>query len=457
MRINGPGPGPAGPAGGALGPSLVDRIMEAEAAPIEQLRARKSNVVSEKNEYGRLSGMLDALGGITSRMQLPSGFRQMVAESSHPDVLEGLVDGGATPGNYEFEVRGLAQADRFVEAGFEDVDKTPVGFGYMEIERLDGAPVEVTIDPGSTLEDVVGRINSAQAGVRAQIIDTGIGEEPFRLSVVSEKTGEAARIKIDEDTTHLGFKNVKAGKNLDVMFEDVEISRPDNKLHDLIPGLKLDAKRSEPGTRVTVDVKHDIDRTVEGLKEFTSKYNEVAGFVNGQYHLDAETGRAGKLAADGNLRMLMRGLQQQISTPQTGGRYGSLAEVGITTNAKSGELQLDETKLKGALATDYDGVMRLFTKGEGGDGVLARLGDVVKRMKDPVDGPVAGRVKTLDRQIRDQDRQIERKSERLEQRREHLERQFAAMSSRIAGLESQGAVMSARFNAPPPHGGGLDG
>ena len=69
MRINGPQrPGTiAAPAGGALGPSLIDQIMEAEAAPLAQVEARKARVVNEKNEYTRLGGMLDALRGNLTR------------------------------------------------------------------------------------------------------------------------------------------------------------------------------------------------------------------------------------------------------------------------------------------------------------------------------------------------------------------------------------------------------
>lgn len=458
MRVQGPPPQLTGLPGAStpLGPSLIDRVMQAEAQPVEQAKARRANTVNEKNEYGRLSGLLDALGGMASKMQLPAGFRQMMVESSHPDLLDGAVDGAAFPGNYEFEVRGLAQAERWLEAGFEDVDRTPVGFGFMEIERQDGQPVEVQINPGSTLKDVAEKINNANAGVRAQIIDTGIGSEPFRLSVVGEKTGAAARIKIDEDTTHLGFEKIKSGRNLDLSIDDVQVSRPDNQIQDLIPGLKLEAKRSEPGTRVQMAVKPDLDKTVANLKDFTGKYNEIANFANSQAQLNPETGRAGQLAADGNLRQVMRGLQQQIATPLLGQRFASLAEVGITTNAKTGELNLDEQKLKGALATDYDGVMQLFTQGENGKGVFARLSEAVRQMKDPVAGPVAGRVKTLDRQIRDQDREIERKGERLEQRRAQLERQFAAVNARVAGMQSQESMLQARFGGVAPSTGGSE-
>src|SRR4051812_16754330 len=116
MRINGMGPGIAG----ALdaGNSMVDQIMEVEKAPLKQAEARKGKVVQEKNEYSSLSGMLGALGSAADGLKMPTGFRQMMFESSNPDILDGLVDGAAEPGSYEFEVKGLAKADKYLDVGF---------------------------------------------------------------------------------------------------------------------------------------------------------------------------------------------------------------------------------------------------------------------------------------------------------------------------------------------------
>lgn len=447
MRINGTGPG-AGSLGGVDTNSMVDRIMEAERIPVEQVKARKGRTTAEKNEYGKLAGMLDALGGAANGLRLPAGFTKMAVESSHPDIIDGLVDGPAAPGSYELEVRGLAQADKHLDFGFPDRDKTPVGFGYMEIERADGHPMEVAVPPGSTLNDVVDKINGSGAGVRASVVNTGFPEDPFKLLVTSEKTGEAAKVNIDADTTFLDFKNIKEGRNLDVLFEDVAVTREDNKLNDLLSGVKLNAKRSEPGTRVQVNVTHDVDKTTDGIKDFVDKYNQVAKFANQQYQLDPATQRGGQLMGDSNLRTVMRNLQTQISQglpAADGQKYRSLAEVGITTNAKTGELQVDETKLKGALASDYEGVAKLFTASESGQGVAARLSDAVKSLKDPVAGAVPSRIRALDNIIKQQDQQIERQNRRLEQREEGLRRQFSALQGKVQTLDAQGMYMQARF------------
>ncbi len=453
MRINGMGPGIAGaPDTGSN--SMVDQIMEVERIPLKQAEARKGRVVQEKNEYSSLGTMLGELGTAADGIKMPSGFRAMQFESSHPEILDGMVDGAAEIGSYEFEVKGLAQADKYLDVGFPDKDKTHVGFGYMSIGREDGKDMDIQIDPGSTLQDVVAKVNSSGAGVKAQIVNTGISEDPFRLMITSEKTGEAAKVNIDADTTYLNFDNIKGARNLDLKFEDVDVSRGENKVGDLIDGVKLNAKRGEPGTKVTVNVSHDVDKTTANIKGFTEKYNQIVQYSNKQFTYDPSQKKVeGNLSGDGNMRTMMRTLQSQLNNPSAlaGTKYNSLAEIGIKTNAKTGELDIDETKLKAALASDYEEVSKLFTVSESGQGVASRVADTVKNFQG---GVMANRQKSLDTMIHNQDQSIEKQSRRLEERQVQLESQFNNMQNRVATLNNQGAFLSARLGGSQQGGSG---
>src|SRR5262249_23108860 len=155
---------------------------------------------------------------------------------------------------------------------FPDKDKTPVGFGYMQIEREDKSPAELVVEPGATLDDVAKQINDLGAGVRATVINTKFSPDSFRLLVVSEKSGAEAKIHIDEDTTFLEFKEQVTGRNLDVLFEDVPVTDDKNVLDELVDGVKFTVKRAEPGTRVQVSINYDPDKTVDGIKSFVDKY-----------------------------------------------------------------------------------------------------------------------------------------------------------------------------------------
>src|SRR5262245_3146415 len=114
MRITGLNPGALMP--GGIGPTdssgLVDKLMQVEQAPLEQTRQRRETLVGERNDYKSLRGMLGDLDGALNGLKSKAGFAKLAVESSHPDILDGLVDGVALPGSYEFEVKGLAQADK---------------------------------------------------------------------------------------------------------------------------------------------------------------------------------------------------------------------------------------------------------------------------------------------------------------------------------------------------------
>ena len=115
------------------------------------------------------------------------------------------------------------------------------------------------------------------------------------------------------------------GRNLDVLFEDVPVTDEDNTLEELVDNVVFFAKRSEPGTRVQVNIVHDIDATIEGIKLFVEKYNELANFIHAQYQKD-EQGNYGMLAGDGSVKQVQRSLQGALGgSINTGGKYSTLA------------------------------------------------------------------------------------------------------------------------------------
>ena len=426
---------------------LVDRMMEAERAVIGQKEARRENSVAEKNEYSSLSGMLGDLSGLAGGMKNVQNFTAMALESSHPDIFNGSINGFAEPGRYEFEVGELASKDRFLDVGFADPNTADLGFGHLGIESADGTLNEITIDPGSSMTDVVDKINSAGIGAEAQIINTGVGENPFRLMVSSTKTGEKSKIVLDPDTTFLEMDNVKKATDLKLKFEDVEVQRPDNAFKDLLEGVELTAKKAAPGTKVSVEIKHDADKTMASITEFVGKYNALATHINGKFQAPAP-GQAAPEGArgDSNMRSIMRSLQTEVSgTKASGQKFNSLTEIGISTNAKTGELVVDDKKLKEAIGKDYNGVRDIFTSGEHGAGLAERIESVVKRFKDPVSGAIANRMKSLDKVIGNQDRDIERQNERLVEKEAKLKQQLATMNEKVSQMNSQSAVMSARM------------
>lgn len=447
MRIPGGG-------SGLVPPNLVDQLVEAQKIPIETAKARQKVIVDEKGEVQKLQGLLSELDSALNSLKSRADFYKMKVESSHPDILDGTVEAYAMPGTYEFEVRGLAKAEKELAFGFPDKDETPVGFGYMVVERDDGEAVDIVIEPDSTLQDVANQINASQAGVRAMVINTKYKPDAYRLLVISEQSGKEAKITVDADTTFLEFKEQVTGRNLDVLFEDVPVQDEDNTLEELVDGVVFVAKRAEPGTRVQVNITQDIDATLEGIKGFVEKYNSIASFVHEQFQIDPQTQKAGILASDSTIKQVMRQLQNAFAIPiNTGGKYSTLAEIGITTNPKSGELNIDESKVRGALAEDYDSVAALFIRSPNANGLAERMAGNLKNFRDPEHGAIRSKLRALDRIIDNADRDIERRERQLEQREEMIRRRFTALEGQLSGLQAQGNFLAQRFGG----GGGLGG
>lgn len=433
---------------GTFDPKVVESLIEVEKIPVEAAKKRKEVVVSEREEFQKLDTLVSELDVSLNSIKSKSSFYKLKVESSHPDIIDGLVTGPTLTGTYEFEIRGLAKAEKELAYGFPDKNETPVGFGFMLIEREDKDDYEVVIEPGSTLNDVVQAINDADAGVKAMVINTKYYPESYRLLVISENSGKEARVYIDEDTTFLEFKEQVTGRNLDVLFEDVPVTDEDNDLEDLVDGVVFNVKRSEPGTRVQVTIDHDIDATVESIQEWINKYNEIAKFINDQYKLDPKTKRGGILASDSALKTVQRHLQSAVQgSLNTGGKYSTLAEIGITTDAKTGLLNLDESKVRGSLAEDYSSVAGLFIRTRDTTGVGERMAQKIRGLRDPVGGVLKSRLRGMDKIIKNQDELIERKERNMEDKVDSIRRRFTALEGRLSGLKAQGDFLKSKFGA----------
>lgn len=453
MKIQGSG-SPMNAIAGAVGAGgvdmgIVDKIMVGDKAAVDSLSEKRDALAKEKNGYSALTSALGELSTQLGGLSAPEKFQRLKVESSHPEVIGAeLLESAKNlkPGQFNFEVKELAGSAKFLEQGFADASKS-VGFGFMAIERGKDLPdLDITLEPGSTLKDVADKINATAGGVQASIVNTGIGDEPYKLLVRAEKTGEEAKIKIDPDSTFLDFKEIGKGKNLAMKFEDVDVSRAENSFSDLIDGVKLTAKKAMPGTSVSLNITQDVDATSTGVKDFVEKYNKVFSTMSDQ--MTPKEGEKLSLGAASSMRQAIRSLQSEVSggksAPGSGGL--SLADMGVMTNAKTGQLEVNDEKLKKALASNYDGVMKVFASSEGGPGIAEKLSNAVKGLQDRDSGVISLRQKSLEQNIRRQDQNIERQQRLVDQKHERLQKTFADLNGKMQMMQSQQDGMAAKIN-----------
>jgi flagellar hook-associated protein 2 len=106
---------------------------------------------------------------------------------------------GVKPQEFTIDVEQLAQNDIYESKGFASLDSV-VNSSSDSVTLNIGVgdeSVSFTLQSGATLEDLKNAINDANAGVTATIIDTGIGDNPYKLVLKADNTGADNIIKFD--------------------------------------------------------------------------------------------------------------------------------------------------------------------------------------------------------------------------------------------------------------------
>ena len=407
-----------------------------EAHQIEAARNRRQIDVERKQFVQSMGKMLGDFSSVVDEMANPAIFKSMQVESSQGDILSGEVTGRPDAGTYEIEVKSLARPSRILAHGFPDKDQTPVGVGSLSLS-VNGLEHDVTIAPGSKLIDVADAINSSVSGVKASIINTGAQDEPFVLMVTNLSSGAQTDIELDPDTTFLEVSKKFDGQDLEVSFEGIQVKRPVNAVADLVSGLNLKGKSAAPGVNVAVQVNPDKRQASDKVRAFVDQYNAIQSF--GGKQTTADVSGSSLIQGDSSVRQVTRSLQAVIQD-------GDLFKFGITTDPKTGKLQIDDSKLSMELANNYDQVVSLFASDGDNVGLADRLKSVIRGLQSKTDGALGQRLKGLEQKIRRQDQEIEKRELQLQYKSDQMKKRLSAIESRMGSLAAEGTALNQRIN-----------
>lgn len=348
----------------------------------------------------------------------------------------------------------------------EDTD----GLGYIDgsFER------SVDIQATDTLQDVVDKLNAADVGLDATLINDGSATSPFRVSLSSQATGRDGRVLIDDGGLGLGAQTLVEGRDAVVFFgsadpaEAVLLTSSTNSLTDTIKGVNIDlaAASDQP---VSLTLSRDTGQIVSAVEKFVGDYNKLMDKLNQLDSYDAETEERGLLLGDPTVAAVRRQMRSAVTgeLEDVTGRYTRLFEVGVTVGADN-KLEFDSEKLRDAMARDLDAVTELFTLktqqiSEGQDigngvsipgntvevterGFGATLEAVLDRLTDSISGTLTAKTNNLDSQIDLAGDRIDYLNVLLTSKRQQLEQQFAAMETTLAQLQNQQSALSSLAN-----------
>jgi len=451
---------------------MIELMMKVERLPYENLQTRKQELSQEQSVIRSINTKLVALRNAAADLMYNVAFQQVSAKSSDDTVVTVSAAEGADAGSYQIQVIQLAQKHVVASAKLAKDDPADdlTGRTFYLHGKGKTEAIELTGDTNEeVLRNLRDKINAADAGVRAVLIET----EPGFLTLVltSEQFGTEGEMRLGQpvgpDDGHTYFEDSGDGiladlglvsggvlntkqqaQNAKVSVNGIEIETAGNTLANVLPGLTVNLHKAGD---VTVTVATDADKIADKIQKFVDAYNDVVNTIR------SNTAKGAILQGDSTLLSLSSRLNALFNDAVGGGgdfrflfEIGLEIDKGVTTGSgMTGTISFDRAKFKEAFAANPDAVMHLFTRDDPAssaqDGVAVRFYNEIFNWTRTGSGYLTAKIAGYDSTIKEITEQMERLDLRLQNRQKQLEAQFAAMENALAQLRNQQVWMAAQI------------
>lgn len=424
--------------------TIINQLMQLEAAPQTRLKARVSSESSTISTLQSLNTKVTLLGVKAKALAAPDAGLPLTSSSSNAAVSVSTT-ASASPVSLSVTVTSVARTH---QVGFTDAaamtDVVTGGSTLVRLDRFDGSPVELETTDG-TLAGLVSAINATgnDTGLRASAIKVTDGS--YRLLVESRVTGAEQDFEItaQDGSPLLGGVTVRAGSDAVIdLGAGISVTSTTNTFTDVLPGVSITlGAAATPGTTSSVVVSRDTAALSASVKSLVDSLNGLLADIDAQSAYNSVAKSAGALSGNAAVRSLRDSLLESVY-PADG---GTLASLGIQVT-RDGQLAFDATAFSQAYAADPSGVA---DKISGPSGFAAAIAKVTTNASNTSDGTlttaITGRrtgITRMQDSINDWDR-------RLELRRTALERQFTSLETALNQMSSQSSWLSGQLASLP--------
>ena len=449
--------------------AAVTQLMVADRIPLQGLQTQKTDLATRTTEYQGLGSKLSSLLTLTRSFAATGSqnpLRSITATGGDPTAFTVTTDGTAQRGSHTVEVlqiatrHAIASVPVEVDAQAGGTDKAAAAneAGQVRFRVTAGGTVQeyaINLPAGATsgeaMDAIAQAVNVAGGPVTAGVVAQGSGRS--RLVLQSATTGEAARITVVEDLegtwmADLGLagveesdtplaSTVQSAADARLRMDGVEVSAPENKIRNLLPGVTLDLHSTS--SQVAVRVEQNADTVVTQMQAFISQYNVAVDEVRTLTQAADNTGKnRGLFAGDSAVSRLRSALRDAVALPVSSGTsLRSLADLGVTTDRTGHLVMSDESKLRDVLDTNPQGVETLWA---GTGGVATRLAGVLAGYS-PTGATYTRQIESWRSQSRLLDQRITQENAKLARRQTVLTNQVAQLQATQDSLKLQQTYM----------------
>ncbi|MBI5418986.1 MAG: flagellar filament capping protein FliD [Deltaproteobacteria bacterium] len=281
----------------------------------------------------------------------------------------------------------------------------------------------------------------------ASILNSGTSSNPSYSLVLTGKNGGTANAFTATGLSGITFSNSANAQDAIFSVDGITgIHRNSNVVTDVIVGVTLslvDAPAGSPS--VSVSITKDTASVKTKIKAFISAYNDLKSYVNANTKFDLVTKTGGPLMGESAVSTVSRGLADLIVNSVSGltGSFTALSQTGVKTQT-DGTLTLDETKLDGAMGSDFQGVINLFAKNysTGTEGVAYKIQAKIDQWMSSVDGVITTRKSGIQTSVRRLNEQIEQKESAVALYEKSLKLQYSRLEQLVSNLKDQSGALN---------------
>jgi len=211
-----------------------------------------------------------------------------------------------------------------------------------------------------------------------------------------------------------------------------------------IQGVTLELSADSAGKTLGVTVQRDTNSLKEAVKSFVSAYNEMKSSIGRMTAPGSDSTSAGELVGDRVVRSLESRLSRDLTDIVPGGDITMMSQLGISLRS-NGRLELDESKLSEAIATNQQAVADFFAGDSKEAGLAGRLGDSMKRYLGD-GGLIKSSITSSETRIDSLKARFERMETSIERSIERYRKQFSQLDMMVAQMNSMSAYLSQQFD-----------
>lgn len=447
--------------------SIVSQLVALEKAPLTALDVKTATVQAKISTFGQIKALVSPLADAASTLNSLTTWNSVSASSSNTSAVTATAIGGTAPTSFSVAVQSLAKPQDTASAAMLPLggvvgagtltitpgvwtppnDPTPASFAAGT-----ATPFDITVSATDKLVDVASKINGANAGVTATVLNDASGE---RLLLRSKATGAENGFQlsvVDDDANNLdasglsrltvGSTVTQYGADAKATINGIAVSSSTNSFANVVSGVSL-AVAEVTTSPATVTVTKNTGAITSAIDDFVSAYNTVNDALNEVTKYDADTKSAGLLQGDSTAIGLQRALRGMLQSQTVGAAFSRLADIGIT-QALGGNLTVDSTKLSAALESNPDGVKNLFKIDNGNistNGVALRFKAFAQGLL-ATDGYFSTKDASLKRSLEATAADKTRVNEKVARVEAALNRRYSALDAQISNLNALNAYVA---------------